>query len=593
MLATYLGTAEVRALDESTVRIVTAEPMADLLDLMAAILVGPERDLPRLPGTLVGSGPYRIASQADSRVVLAAHDRYWGPAPRYPEIRFVAEPDARKRVDALLAGEADVAAGIGIEGKRRLAAAGGAAAHERESGLCIIFMLNAQNGPCKDRRVRQALNYALDVDAIIAGVMNGGATRLNGYLTAHHFGYNPETPAYPHDPEKARRLLAEAGYGKGLTLVVDIPSTMPDEAPALTRMMAEQYKQVGITVKVVEHGDRAAYSEMVRDKKINDACCFDSSPRSTFRVLREKLHSGLRGPWWEGYRNPQVDALIEQAQATVSDADRQKTLPGDLHDRPGRRPVGVPVPADQLLGRASDDHGLDASPGRPGAAAIVGGAEQKAARRPPSRRCLLPSWSSVAVHASRVLFGWSGRPGLREPHDHLAHVRSVEEADERRHGLVDSVDHGLLALQRAGAEIAAHLLLELGLAIQPIRDDQALHRQPLGGDVEEIGGAPSRLLVVVHGDPAAGDDAAVEAQRGQCRFQGLTGDVVEVDVDAGRRRGRQLVPDGAFLVVEGAVESALLPQELHLRWRAGRTNHAAPIESGQLSGHMSDSAGGP
>jgi len=324
VLASYLGTAEVQALDESTVRIFTAEPMADLLDLMAAILIGPERVLPSLPKTLVGSGPYRIASQAEGRVVLAAHDRYWGPAPRYPEIRFVAEPEAPRRVDALLGGQADLAAGIGIEGKRRLEAAGGATAHERESGLCIIFMLNAQSGACRDRRVRQALNYALDVDAIIAGVMNGGATRLSGYLTAHHFGYNPETPAYPHDPEKARRLLAEAGYGKGLTLVFDIPSTMPDEAPALTRMMAEQYKQVGITVKVVEHSDRAAYSAMVRDKRINDACCFDSSPRSTFRVLREKLHSGLRGPWWEGYRNPEVDALIDKAQATVADAGRQK-----------------------------------------------------------------------------------------------------------------------------------------------------------------------------------------------------------------------------------------------------------------------------
>jgi peptide/nickel transport system substrate-binding protein len=324
VLATYLGTAEVRAVDEFTVRIVTAEPMADLLDLVTAIVIGPERELPRLPGTLVGSGPYRIASQADNRIVLTAHDRYWGPAPAYQEIRFVAEPDAGKRVDALLAGEADLAAGIGVEGKARLAAADAAAAVERESGLCIIFMLNAQSGPCRDRRVRQALNYALDVDAIIAGVMHGGATRLNGYLTAHHFGYNSATPAYSHDPEKARRLLADAGYGKGLTLVFDIPSAMPDEAPALAGMMAEQYKQVGITVQVVEHPDRAAYSEMVRAKKINDACCFDSSPRSTFRVLREKLHSGLRGPWWEGYENPQVDALIEKAQATVRVADRQK-----------------------------------------------------------------------------------------------------------------------------------------------------------------------------------------------------------------------------------------------------------------------------
>jgi peptide/nickel transport system substrate-binding protein len=323
VLATYLGTADITAPDDATVRIVTAEPMADLLDLVAAIVIGPERELPQLPRAYVGSGPYKVATQSESRVVLAAHDRYWGPAPRYREVAFVADPDAGKRVDALLGGDADVAAGIGIQGKARIAAAGGAEVHERESGLCIIFMLNAQQGPCRDRRVRQALNYALDVDAIIAGVVNGAATRLNGYLTAHHFGYNPETPVYPHDPEKARRLLAEAGYPNGLTLTFDIPSTMPDEAPALATAMAEQYAKAGITLKIVEHADRAAYSEMVRAKQIHDGCAFDSSPRSTFRVLREKLHSGLRGPWWEGYANPQVDAMIAKAQGTVADSDRQ------------------------------------------------------------------------------------------------------------------------------------------------------------------------------------------------------------------------------------------------------------------------------
>jgi len=324
VLASYLGTAEIGAVDESTVRIVTAEPMADLLDLVVAIPVGPERELHRLPDEHVGTGPYRITEQTASRVVLGIHDKYWGKAPTYRELRFVAEPDAGKRVDILLKGDADIAAGIGIEGKARLVEDGGAVAHERESGLCIIFMLNAQNGPCRDRRVRQALNYALDVDAIIAEVMKGAASRLNGYLTQHHFGYNPETPAYPHDPETARRLLAEAGYADGLTLVFDRPSVMPDEAPELTRMMVEQYKQVGITVEVVEHVDRAAYAEMVRDKKIHDACCFDSSPRSTFRVLREKLHSTLRGPWWQGYENQQVNALIAKAQATVLDSDRRR-----------------------------------------------------------------------------------------------------------------------------------------------------------------------------------------------------------------------------------------------------------------------------
>ena len=164
----------------------------------------------------------------------------------------------------------------------------------------------------------------MDKDQIIDEIKNGAATPLNGYLTPHHFGYNPETPVYPYDPEKARTLLADAGYGDGLKLVFDIPMVMPDEAPELTRMMAEQYSQVGISVEVIEHRDRAAYSEMVREKRINDACCFDSSPRSTYRVLREKIQSTLQGPWWQGYENQQVNSLIEQAEATFSNSERRK-----------------------------------------------------------------------------------------------------------------------------------------------------------------------------------------------------------------------------------------------------------------------------
>ncbi len=167
------------------------------------------------------------------------------------------------------------------------------------------------------------MNYALDRDEIIAEITHGAAKPLSGYVPPNHFGYDPDTPPYPHDPDRARSLLAEAGYEGGLTLVFDIPMEMPDEMPELARMMVEQYRRVGITVEIVEHHDRSAYSEMVREKRINDAAGFDSSPRSTYRVLREKIHSGLRGPWWEGYENKEVDGLIEEAQATISSTARQ------------------------------------------------------------------------------------------------------------------------------------------------------------------------------------------------------------------------------------------------------------------------------
>jgi peptide/nickel transport system substrate-binding protein len=319
----YLGDAEISAMDERTVRIVTSVPMADLLDLLVAMPIGPASQLDRLPDEYVGTGPYRIAEEGGGRLVLAAHEEYWGPAPEYEEIHWIAEGDPQRRVEAVLIGEVDIASGIGIQGWERITEDGGALAHAWDSGLSIIFMANAQEGPCRDPRVRQALNYAIDQDEIIAEIKHGAAKPLNGYLTPHHFGYNPDTPVYPYDPDKARSLLAEAGYEEGLRLVFDLPTTMPDEAPELARMMAEQYSRVGITLELVEHEDRAAYSEMVREKRINDAAAFDSSPRSTFRVLREKIHSGLQGPWWEGYTNEEVDSLIEKAQATVSDPERQ------------------------------------------------------------------------------------------------------------------------------------------------------------------------------------------------------------------------------------------------------------------------------
>jgi peptide/nickel transport system substrate-binding protein len=320
----YLGDAEISAPDDETVRVVTAEPMADLLDLLVAMPISPAGKLTELPDHYVGSGPYKISTQSSGKTVLEAFDDYWGGTPKYEEIHWIAESRADKRAEALLSGRADIIYGVEAPERELIGDNESTVLRDMESGLCIIFMCNAFNGPCRDRRVRQALNYALDVDAIITDIKQGAASPLNGYLTPLHFGYNPETMAYPYDPEKARSLLADAGYENGLELTFDIPAAMPDEAPALARKMAEQLEAAGISVEIIQHRDRAAYSEMVRDKKIRDACCFDSSPRSTFRVLREKIQSDLRGPWRQGYENEEVNSLIKEAQATLSDTERKQ-----------------------------------------------------------------------------------------------------------------------------------------------------------------------------------------------------------------------------------------------------------------------------
>ena len=192
------------------------------------------------------------------------------------------------------------------------------------TSLCVAFLCNCQSGPCRDRRVRQALNYGVDVDEIVATLLDGAGTSLSGPLTPLHLGYDADLAPYAYDPDRARALLNDAGYAGGLELTVDIPTSHPDEAPELTRVIAEQLSRIGVTLVIRAHQDRQAYAEMVRAKQIGDACCFDSSPQSTFRVLREKLDGRSKGPWWQGYTSPEVTALIDVAARTPDTNQRRQ-----------------------------------------------------------------------------------------------------------------------------------------------------------------------------------------------------------------------------------------------------------------------------
>ncbi|UCH24773.1 MAG: ABC transporter substrate-binding protein [Trueperaceae bacterium] len=317
----YLEGSIIEALDVATVRLVTPVPMADLLDLLVELPILPGGDLAQ---GLIGTGPYRLIDAGEAEVMTEAFDRYWGGKPVVQRLFWRGEPDPSERVRALLAAEADLISAVPLDLHRKVEDASGVDLVSAASSVCSTFMCNLNTGPCADRRVRQALNYALDVPAIVETVMVGSAELLTGPFTQLHLGFDPDVPAYPFDPALAHKLLAEAGYRDGITLTFDIPSVLPDEAPRLARQMADQYGEVGIELEVIEHTDRPAYAEMVRAKEMHDACCFDSSPLSTYRLLREKFHGGVRGPWWLGYRNAEVDALIDKAQATALSAKRQR-----------------------------------------------------------------------------------------------------------------------------------------------------------------------------------------------------------------------------------------------------------------------------
>lgn len=302
----YLAGAEID-IDAGRVRVRTREPLADLLDLLV--------DIPIVrsgPDGFLGTTAYRLLGSDGETVVLdraGVGGQLTDSGPKRPtRLIFLAAPDAEERASMDVEIATDVAGGV--PGEFRV-----------QTTVCTTFLCNLNAGPCSSRHFRQALNWATDVPALVAGSSPGPAVPIRGPWTERHLGCDPSRHLYGPDLARATRLLEKSGQVAGMTL--DVPERLPDESRALAAALAEMWSRIGIETTIKVHADRPAYALMVRDKKIHDAACFDSSPSSTFRLLWEKFHSGNRGPWWQGYVNPALDQLVDQGRATPDVGQRE------------------------------------------------------------------------------------------------------------------------------------------------------------------------------------------------------------------------------------------------------------------------------
>ena len=316
----YLGGATVTVEDPLTLTITTVEPIADLLDILVSGYALPPHaaDAPDFMETPIGSGAYRVNRIVQgAEIELSANPDWWGNPIANAEIICRQVADASDRLEALLAGDCHVATRLGPQHAASLAQRADITTGRHIDPTAIIYLLNAAKGPFQDPRVRRAINLAVDRRFLVGKVLDGGGQILPGFISPSHFGtVMVDTVSLP-DLATARRLLAESGHGDGLSITVDCPTRLPDEAEALTAALAEQLATVGITITTRLVQDRTFYAEQVRDKAIHDMCLFDSSPMSTFRVLYEKIDSRVAGSWWQGYRNPRIETLLDQARSTV------------------------------------------------------------------------------------------------------------------------------------------------------------------------------------------------------------------------------------------------------------------------------------
>jgi peptide/nickel transport system substrate-binding protein len=311
--AQYLGGAEIAATGPLAVRIALAEPMADLLDILVSAHVAAPSCLDDPVARPIGTGPYAVERIEADRIVARANPDHFDGPPTFARVTWRHVPEAEARRAAWREGAVQVA--------NRLPLDGAAGAEERDymSPTTIIYLFNVA-GPLAESRVRRALNLALDRAALVRDVLGGAGVPLHGPFSPVHAGFVAGAGA--PDPDAARALLAEAGHGGGLSLGLDCPTSLPDEAETLSAAVAAQLAPLGVTFDIRLVPDRTEYAHRVRRSEIRDLCVFDSSPLSTYRVLREKIDSRTRGSWWLGYGNAEVEALIDRAACTPDDGAR-------------------------------------------------------------------------------------------------------------------------------------------------------------------------------------------------------------------------------------------------------------------------------
>ena len=245
----------VEIIDDYTIRIHTKQPAPTMLtQLWILQIVPPEyyssTPLDELARKPVGTGPYQVVEWVkDERIVLEAWDDYWGEQPPVERIVYRPLPESFTRLAELETGGIDIAIDVSPDNLDTVNSFEGVEVRQVQSGRRVFFGVNVTVEPFDNPLVRQALNYAIDWDSINTAILNGVGERMASYVTSPH--ENPELEAYPYDPDRARELLAEAGYPDGFDTVLEVPAARYLKGEEISQAAAANWAEIGINVEVV------------------------------------------------------------------------------------------------------------------------------------------------------------------------------------------------------------------------------------------------------------------------------------------------------------------------------------------------------
>lgn len=330
---------KVEIMDAYTVRIITKVPFITLLENLIEVFIAPpklakEKGMAYLTEHPIGTGPYKLESWArDREIRFVKNEQYFKGVPQIDKVIFRIIPDVGPRVSALVAGEVDVIPDVPPHLIQQIKERG-VASVKGVPGRRIVFIAldNVNEGPMQDLRVRQAMNYGVDVDEIIRTVMEGYATRTPGPLIPINKSFDPTLKPYPYDPEKAKRLLKEAGYGSGLNLTLHSCQGRYLKDKEFVQAVAAQLGKIGVNVKVKFY-EWGTYLQMLRSRPLPNGKHGGvlSDMHVNGRSDRE-LEGGIMYAWfksgasWVSFSDPEIDKALDEVMPIVNPTKRAEAL---------------------------------------------------------------------------------------------------------------------------------------------------------------------------------------------------------------------------------------------------------------------------
>jgi peptide/nickel transport system substrate-binding protein len=311
-----------RALDPYTVEITTKIPAPHLprtLPLLHMVEPGQWRRLgpegfSREP---VGTGPYHPTKFSATKIEYDAVPTSWRK-PTIPRMEKIAAPEAYARTQAVMAGQMDIALALGPEEADAIADAGGQSLSWPTAALWAINFHHGRGNPLDDVRVREALNLAVDRQGLIDGLLAGKPELPTQPATSVVYGFDPSLPPIPYDVDRARALLAEAGYPDGFSFVMQGVIGSGANDAAVFQKVAQDLLAIGVTMEIRTFPVAQLIRSVMEGEWDGDAFGVTFASEPTVDVLRPlRNHSCLWvHPW---YCDERIMPTIEEALVTFDE----------------------------------------------------------------------------------------------------------------------------------------------------------------------------------------------------------------------------------------------------------------------------------